>query len=116
MKIRTIYFKSNDLKASKAFWQELLDMEPHKNFDGWVEFKLDNINLGIWPNDGSSKWSSSGTVPVFEFKDSELPAYIEKAQTLGAKVILNGLDDPNLLSVVFADPWGNEFEFSKFHD
>ncbi len=116
MKIRTVYFKSNDLKATKAFWQELLGIKPHKDFDSWVEFKLDNINLGIWPNDGTSKWSGSGTVPVFEFKDDELADYIEKAKKLGAKVILNGLNDPNLLSIIFSDPWGNEFEQSKFHD
>ncbi|MFZ4761368.1 MAG: VOC family protein [Alphaproteobacteria bacterium] len=115
MKIRTIYFKTSDITAAKNFWQELLGITPHKNFEEWVEFKLDNINLGIWLNDGTSQWSGSSTVPVFEFEDHELLHYIQKAEELGARILLNGLDNPDLLSVVLADPWGNEFELSKFH-
>ncbi len=116
MKIRTIYLKSNNLEAAKSFWSELIGLEPNKNTESWVEFKLDNINLGIWPNDGNDSWSGSNTVPVFEFQDHEIQKYIDKAKDLGATVIIDGLNNTNLLSIVFSDPWGNEFEISKFHD
>ncbi len=42
--------------------------------------------------------------------------YIEKAKGLSSSVILDGLTNPNLWSIVFANPWGKEFELSKFHD
>lgn len=53
---------------------------------------------------------------MFEFEDAILPEYIERAKKLGAEIIIDGLSDPNLQSVVMRDPFGHEFELSKFHD
>lgn len=77
---------------------------------------MDNIRLGLLLNDFGDQYSGSNCVPVFEFSDEEVMKYVEKAKSLGATVIKEGLDDPNLKSVVFADPFVNEFEVSKFHD
>jgi predicted enzyme related to lactoylglutathione lyase len=115
-KIRTIYFKVPDLNAATRFWQSILGVAPHKNSDQWREFWCGNIRLGLILNDFGDSFAGSNCVPVFEFADSDLPAYIERAKSAGAKVILEGLNDPNLLSLVLSDPFGNEFEFSKFHD
>jgi len=114
MKIRTIYFKVTDMQKAVAFWRGFLGIEPHKQFDEWHEFMAGNARLGLLLSD--EKPSGSKCVPVFEFTDQELPGYIERAKSLGATVIEDGLSNPDLLSVVFADPWGNEFEASKFHD
>jgi len=116
MKIRTIYFKVTDMGKAVAFWQEFLGVAPHKTSDRWHEFMVGNIRLGLLLNDFNDKLSGCNCVPVFEFADDELHTYIERAKKLGAKVTLDGLDDPNLLSIVFSDPFGNEFEVSKFHD
>ena len=115
-KIRTIYFKVTDLSAASAFWQKILSVSPHKTHEKWHEFWCGNIRLGLLLNDFGDKFSGSSCVPVFEFADSDLSAYIERAKNEGARILVDGLNDPNLLSIVFADPWGNEFEFSKFHD
>lgn len=116
MKIRTIYFKVNDMKKAVKFWKSLLGIEPHKKFKNWHEFLIGNIRLGLLLNNFGDKFSGCNCAPVFEFSDKELPKYIEKAKKSGAKVITDGLDDPNLKSIVFKDPFGNEFEFSKFHN
>jgi predicted enzyme related to lactoylglutathione lyase len=99
-----------------AFWSKLLEMPPVKNSPKYCEFKLANINLGLLLNDFGDEFKGANCVPVFEFADDQIAGYIDRAKDLGASVILEGLDNPSLLSVVFADPWGNEFELSRFHD
>ena len=116
MKIRTVYFKVTDIKRAVDFWQNLLDIKPHKTSPKWHEFMIGNLRLGFLLNDFGDKYSGSNCVPVFEFSDKDIQKYMGRAKSLGAKVILDGLNDPNLLSIVFADPFGNEFELSKFHN
>lgn len=116
MKIRTLYFKVKDIKAAASFWEELLQIKPHKYFEHWVEFWCGNIRLGLLSNDFNDEVQGSGCVPVFEFEDSALQEYIVRARKLGAKVILDGLDNPEIRSIVFCDPFGHEFELSRFHD
>jgi hypothetical protein len=115
MKIRTVYFKVNDMKEAATFWTAFLDMAPIKTFDKYHEWKIGSLNLGLVLNDFGDSWSGCNCVPVFEFADDEVLSRVDKAKALGAKEILNALEDPNLLSVIVADPWGNEFEISKFH-
>jgi catechol 2,3-dioxygenase-like lactoylglutathione lyase family enzyme len=116
MKIRTLYFKVKDLEGATRFWEGLLQTKPHKNFDTWREFWCGNIRLGLLLNDFNDPFQGSGCVPVFEFDDAVLPGYIARAKEFGATVLVDGLDDPNLQSIVFRDPFGHEFELSKFHD
>jgi catechol 2,3-dioxygenase-like lactoylglutathione lyase family enzyme len=116
MKIRTIYLKVTDMPKAVAFWQSFLGIEPHKKFDSWHEFMADNIRFGLLLNDYGDQYTGSNCIPVFEFTDEEVLQYVERAKQLGAKIIQEGLDDPDLRSVVCADPFGNEFEISKFHD
>ena len=116
MKIRTIYFKVDNMTQAVNFWRNLLEIIPHKNSEQWAEFMVGSLRLGLLLNDYGDKVCGSNCVPVWEFSDEELPKYIKKAKELGAAVIEDGLNNPNLKSVVFADPFGNEFELSRFHD
>lgn len=116
MKIRTLYFKVADTAKAAAFWSELLGVAPHKDFEKWKEISCGNIRLGFLLNDFGDAFSGSGCVPVFEFGDAELPAYVARAKALGAEVLVDRLDDPNMKSIAFRDPFGHEFELSKFHD
>ncbi|MDP9127610.1 MAG: VOC family protein [Pseudomonadota bacterium] len=116
VKIRTLYLKVKDIQAAAQFWEGLLQIKPHKYFDRWCEFWCGNIRLGLLSNDFNDRVQGSGCVPVFEFDDEALPAYIARARSLGAKVVLDGLENPKLRSIVFRDPEGHEFELSKFHD
>jgi catechol 2,3-dioxygenase-like lactoylglutathione lyase family enzyme len=116
MKIRTVYFKVSDMQKAVAFWKSFLEIEPHKTSERWHEFMVGTLRLGLLLADPADVYSGSNCVPVFEFLDNEMVKYVERAKSLGAAMIIDGLDDPNLLSVVFADPFGNEFEVSKFHN
>jgi catechol 2,3-dioxygenase-like lactoylglutathione lyase family enzyme len=115
MKIRTIYFKVPDTAKACDFWSTLLLTAPHKDFDSWKEINCGNIRLGFLQNPGDVVTGSS-CVPVFEFSDDALPAYIERARALGAQVVVDGLNDPHMKSIAFRDPFGHEFELSRFHD
>jgi hypothetical protein len=79
-------------------------------------FLVGNLRLGLLLNDFNDQFSGCNCVPVWEFSEAELPLYIERAKSLGATVLVDGLEDPNLKSIVFKDPIGNEFELSTFHD
>jgi len=116
LRIRTLYLKVNDLKGASLFWENLLQIKPHKCFDTWHEFRCENINLGLLLNDFGDTVQGSNCVPVFEFPDAILPSYIDRATQLGATIVFDGLMDEHILSIVFSDPFGNEFELSKFHD
>ena len=116
MKIRTLYFKVPDVVKAAAFWSAVLQVKPHKDFEKWKEISCGNIRLGLLLNDFGDKFSGSGCIPVFEFSDADLPGYIARAKAEGAEVVIDGLDDPNKKSICFRDPFGHEFEFSKFHD
>ncbi len=115
MKIRTVYFKVNEMAKVVKFWTDFLQMAPVKTFDTYHEWRIGSLNFGLALNDIDDKWTGSNCVPVFEFDDLEVLSWVERAKSLGATVILDALENPAILSVVMADPWGNEFEVSKFH-
>ena len=116
MKIRTIYFKVRDMERAAAFWEAFLGVAAHKRFDRWTECMAGNVRLGLLLDESGEEIGGCTCVPVFEFADEEAAAYVERAKALGARVIEEGLDNPELRSVVLADPFGNEFEVSRFHD
>ncbi len=115
MKFRTFYFKVPDMKAAAAFWEGVLQVKPHKSSDYWHEFMCGSVRFGLLRMDNIAKAESNG-VPVFEFSDDEIAAEIVRVKSLGAAVVVDGLSDPNMKSIVFADPFGNEFEFTTFHE
>jgi len=111
--IRTIYFKSSDISGLCRFWSSLLKVQPHKDSSDWKEINCGNMRLGFLNLD--EKNSGSNCVPVFELQDIELNAYVERALAMGAKLLIDGRNDPKMLSALMQDPFGNEFELSKFH-
>ena len=115
MKIRTIYFKVNNMDTAVKFWTAFLGSNPVKTYTQYHEWRIGELNFGLALNDFGDKWTGANCAPVFEFDDNEVLSWVDKAKSLGATVILDALEDPKLLSVVMADPWGNEFEVSKFH-
>jgi hypothetical protein len=114
MKMRTIYLKSNNIMGLCNFWGHFLEVAPHKDFEEWKELWCGNIRLGFLKLDENNV--GSNCVPVFEFEDSVLDGYVERAIKFGATMIEDGRNNPQLLSAVMKDPFGNEFELSKFHD
>ena len=115
MKIRTAYFKVTDMTGAVGFWSALLQRQPVKQSERWSEFLIGETRLGLLLNDFGETLRGSGCVPVFEFDASELAAVIERAQALGATVVLDGLTDPRMKAIVLAGPGGHEFELCAGH-
>lgn len=117
MKIRTVYFKVADMDKAVAFWQAFLELVPPKRSKYWSEFKCDNINLGLlWEEGYQVQREQSNFIPVFEFRDDELDSMTDRALKLGGTVLVDIKNHPDKKSYVLLDPWGNEFEVTRFHD
>ena len=117
MKIRTVYFKVSEMEKLVAFWQEFFEQIPLKRTPYWSEFKSENINFGLlWEDGFTVENDRSNFVPVFEFKASELEVMKNRATSLGGKVRVDMKDHPDQKSYLLCDPFGNEFEITKFHD
>ena len=110
MRIRSTYFKVQDMASAVRFWQSLLRLEPIKQSAHWSEFKIGEVRLGFLLNDFEEQSSGNSSVLVIELESSDLPAFVERAKALGASVVLDGLNNPKMNSIVFATPSGHEFE------
>ena len=113
MRIRSVYFKVKEMSPAVGFWRSLLQQEPIKESSHWSEFKVGEVRLGFLLNDFGEEISGNSSVPVIELEPSELPAFIERAKSHGATVVLDGLDNPKMNSIVLAAPFGQEFELCK---
>ena len=47
MRVRTVYFKVQNLDAAGRFWCDFLGMDPTKAFPEWQEFTVGGVNLGL---------------------------------------------------------------------
>jgi catechol 2,3-dioxygenase-like lactoylglutathione lyase family enzyme len=110
MRVRSTYFKVEDMPACVAFWRTFLQLEPAKESAHWSEFVLGDVRLGLLLNDFDERIEGNSAVPVLEASASELPELVERAKSLGATVVLDGLADPEMNSIVLATPSGHEFE------
>jgi predicted enzyme related to lactoylglutathione lyase len=114
-KFRTFYFKVTDMPKAAAFWEGILQIAPHKAYPRWHEFMCGAVRFGLLLKDDDDVFNGCNGAPVFEFSPSEIQAQIDNAKKHGASVIIDGLENPNMQSIVLADPFGNEFEFTIFH-
>ena len=110
MRVRSTYFKVLDVANAVAFWQSLLQQEPVKQSAHWAEFLIGEVRLGFLLNDFGETISGNSAVPVLELEPSELREFVERAKSLGATTVLDGLDNPKMNSIVMAAPTGHEFE------
>ncbi len=117
MKMRASYFKVSDMEKAVDFWKLFLSSDPTKKSQYWSEFRCDNINLGLlWTEGFEIGKDQSNFVPVFELKDSELEVVKDRAISRGGRIVVDIKDHPDKKSYVLCDPFGNEFELTKFHD
>jgi catechol 2,3-dioxygenase-like lactoylglutathione lyase family enzyme len=115
MKIRTIYQKVKNMEAARTFWESFFGLKPSKNSTNWCQFNLENINFALLLDVFDDEVKGSNAVPVFELLENEIVKYVKKAEALGCVVVIDGLENPDMQSIVLKDPAGNEFEISKFH-
>lgn len=110
MRVRSTYFKVQDVANAVTFWQSLLQQEPVKQSTHWAEFLIGEVRLGFLLNDFGETICGNSAVPVLELEPSELREFVERAKLLGASTVLDGLDNPKMNSIVMATPTGHEFE------
>jgi predicted enzyme related to lactoylglutathione lyase len=116
MKIRTVYFKVSDMDQAVSFWEKFLKTTPHKRSPWWSEFRCETINFGLLQTEDFKTGGEGSFIPVFEVIDAELENTKTAALQAGAKIVVNISEHPDKKSYVLADPFGNEFEITKFHD
>lgn len=110
MNIRTMYYKIENMDGVIDWWSAFLEQEPHKYGEAYSEFKIDGMRLGFVFNSFGDAYSGNRGVLMFECSDQqELEKKIDHAKKLEAKMLVDNLGK-ELNSVVFEDPFGNEFE------
>jgi catechol-2,3-dioxygenase len=115
MRVRTVYMKVRDMKKVASFWQSFFSAEPVKSSSSWTQFSVAGLNIALLLNDFNAKIVGSNCVPVFEMDDAAVLQSVARAREHGAVVVLDGLEDPSVRSIVLRDPVGNEFEIRKSH-
>jgi len=113
MRLRTVYFKVSDVAATAGFWGRLLEREVDASYEDWMEYKVGDVRIAFIKETPAT---GSNCVPVFEMPREMIANSVQHALEIGARIVLNGLDDPEVRSIVLEDPFGNEFEFTMFHD
>jgi catechol 2,3-dioxygenase-like lactoylglutathione lyase family enzyme len=118
MRVRSVYFKVQDMAAEVAFWRALLQLEAAKSSAHWSEFVLGSTRIGLLLNDFGEQLTGCSGVAVFEVDEGEMSPTINRAKEAGATVVLDGLANPKMNSIVLASPGGHEFELCncKAHD
>ena len=96
--------------SAKTFWSSFLGQEPNKDRNDWLEYQLDNIRLGFLPKEPHDTFQGCNTVMMFEYDENEMDNILHNEKSLGAKVVLDSLNDVKLRSMILADPNGHEFE------
>ena len=110
MRIRSTYFKVRDMAAEVSFWRALLEAEPTKSSTHWSEFMVNGVRMGFLLNDFGEQLVGSSSVPVLEIEERHMALTVARAKQAGARVVLDGLADPKMNSIVLASPGGHEFE------
>jgi predicted enzyme related to lactoylglutathione lyase len=110
MRIRSSYFKVKDMAAEVNFWRVLLQIEPAKSTSHWSEFLIAGQRIGFLLNDFGEELVGCSSVPVLEVDEGAMEATLRRAKDAGAVVILDGLSNPKMNSIVLASPGGHEFE------
>jgi hypothetical protein len=116
MRIRTAYFKVTDMERSATFWKSLSKLSLSRKSERWAEFAAGEVRIGLLLNDFDDELVGSACVPVFEFDAFGLKDFLNRAKALGATVVLDGLDDESMKSIVLSDPEGHAFELCSCHE
>ncbi len=116
MRVRSSYFKVSDMDAEVNFWRKLLVIEPIKATTHWTEFLVQGVRIGFLLNDFNEELVGCSCVPVLEVQGGAMAATITRAKESGATVILDGLSNPKMNSIVLATPGGHEFELCNCRD
>lgn len=69
MRVRSNYFKVEDMETEVSFWRGLLQVEPVNSGTHWSEFMIGAVRIGFLLNDFGEKLVGCSSVPVLEVED-----------------------------------------------
>ena len=78
--LRTVIYPAPDLAAARAWWVELLGVEPYFDEDFYVGFTVAGYELALWP----AADPADGALTYWGVRD--VPAAVERAVAAGATV------------------------------
>ena len=96
------------MPPEKKFWCAVLGASPTAETTNWIEFEIEGFRLGLLHDEDAPSPASSTAIPVFETSDSEIDACIERAESAGGSIVVQGLSN----RIIMASPSGHRFEFS----
>jgi len=103
--LRTVIYNVTDLSKAKAWYSQVLELEPYFDQPFYVGYEVGGFELGLIPD---GKPGAGGTVAYWGVADAA--AAVKRLQALGATVVeaLHDVGDGILVATV-ADPFGNIF-------
>lgn len=112
MNLRGVYVKVVDMEKCLTFYEGLFGKKATALQPDYYEFSLDNGKFGVSLNNYGDKYQPSSAVPTFYMSEEQAVNTAEKAKELGGKMVFNGMADPKMKCIIYADPCGNEIEFN----
>lgn len=107
----TISFWAGDLAAARAWYAELLGMEPYYVRDGYIEFRIGDYQHELGIIDRRYQPAGSAEVPggaVMYWHVDDLAAALERLLELGAAPHLPITEHaPGFVTASVIDPFGN---------
>jgi catechol-2,3-dioxygenase len=118
IRVRTLYFKVEDALKVANWWSQFLGIKLHKENEYYSEIKVNDFRLAFLKNDFGDKFDGNRSTIMFECETwGKLLTFVENAKKSGAKLIEDSLQNEDLRSCIFEDPFGNEFEIGNLnHD
>lgn len=118
IRARTFYYKIDNMKTVVEWWGKFLQLKPYKSLDKYSEFKLNDFRIGFVLNSFGDKFSGNRGALMLECETEDvLKDHIRRAKDAGAQVVSDNLENTDLRSIIFTDPFGNEFEIGNLnHD
>lgn len=104
--LRTVIYATPDLEKAKAWYSEVLGMDPYFSESYYVGFNVGGFELGLNPDPGEDAKGMGGVVPYWGVPDAS--AEYDRILGLGAEPVSPVQDVGEGIKVaILKDPFGN---------
>ncbi len=112
--LRTALYYAPDLERAKAWYREVLGIEPYVDEQFYVGFKVGESELGLDPNGEDTPGGNAGVVAFWSVTD--VAAAVERLVGLGAtrRSAMQEMDSICVATVF--DPFGNILGLIRYPD
>ncbi len=109
--LRTVGYKVGDLAAAKAWYSQILGIEPYFDEPFYVGFNVAGYELGLQPYEGEGEMPVSAAENALTYWGVEkVDEAFQNLLALGATAHENPTEvGGNIIIASVRDPWGNVF-------